>query len=111
MANLNDARAKVTHITLSDGIERELKYTLNAMAEMEERYGSVEKAFEALESNSMKAIRFVLWAGLIHADDTLTERQVGNLIDMKCLHDIVDNVGEAITEGMPSTDGENLPNA
>lgn len=110
MANLNKARAKTTHITLSDGVERELKFTLNAMAEMEDRYGSVDAAFKALESNSMKAVRFILWTGLMHTDEGLTEQQVGALIDLQCLEDISAKMAEAFGNDMPEK-GESLPNA
>lgn len=110
MSNLKDARAQITHITLSDGVERELKFTLNAMADMEDRYGSVEKAFEALEANSMKAARFVLWCGLNHCDNPLSEKQVGDLIDIRCMKEIVEKLGEAVAANMPEED-EALPNA
>lgn len=110
MSNLVDAKAKITHITLSDGVERELKYTLNAMAEMEDRYGSVEAAFNALEAGSIKAVRFMLWAGLAHADESLTELKVGSLIDIKCMESIMAAVNTAMTNDMP-TEGEQLPNA
>ena len=72
MSNLRDARPTVKTITLSDGVEREVRYTLNAMAELEDRYGSVQAAFEKLDEGSIKAARFVLWAGLLHTDEGLT---------------------------------------
>lgn len=115
MSNLHNVRPAKKTITLSDGIEREVRFTLNAMAELEERYGSVEKAFEALDSNSIKAARFILWAGLMDSDDTLTEQQVGKLIDINTIHDIMDSVGSALTDDMPKETGETnvaaLPNA
>ena len=49
MANLKDVKSKVTKITLNDGVERVIKFDLNAMAELEDRYGSIDKAFEELE--------------------------------------------------------------
>lgn len=110
MANLDKARAKVTHITLSDGVARELRFTLNAMAEMEDRYGSVEAAFKALESNSMKAVRFILWCGLMYTEEGLTEQQVGALIDLQCLEEINNVMAEAFGNDMPEK-GDNLPNA
>ena len=110
MANLNEARAKVTHIKLTDGVEREIRYTLNAMAEMEDRYGSVEAAFKALEANSMKAVRFFLWVGLMHNEEGLTEQQVGALIDIQCMEEISAAMESAFNNDMPKQ-GENLPNA
>lgn len=110
MANLKNARAKVTHITLGDGVERELKYTLNAMAEMEDRFGSVEAAFNAVEKGSMKAIRFMLWVGLIHTEEGLTEQQVGNLIDVQCMENIMQKMQAALGDDMPEQENA-LPNA
>lgn len=107
MSNVHDVRPTVTHITLSDGIEREIKFTLNAMAEMEDRYGSVEAAFEQLDKGSIKASRFVLWTGLMH--EGLSEQQVGELIDVKCLRGIMETVSNALQNDMPA-EGESVPN-
>ena len=112
MSNIKDVKSKGTPITLNDGIERELKFTLNALAEMEERYGTVVAAFKALDSGSIKAVRFVLWAGLMHTDDNLTERQVGNLIDTQCMANIMESLGIAFDNDMPPKDSEGaIPNA
>ena len=108
MSNLKDVKAKNVKITLSDGVERELRFTLNAMAELEDKYGSIDAAFKALDSNSMKAVRFVLWAGLLHTDEGLTEQQVGNLIDMQCMQDIVATMSDAFGNDMP--EDEQVPN-
>lgn len=110
MANIENTKAKATKLTLCDGVERELRFTLNAMAEMEDRYGSVEKAFEALEANSIKAVRFVIWAGLLDNGEGLTEQQVGSLIDVQCMEDIVKSIHSAMNSDMPAN-GEQLPNA
>ena len=110
MAHLKNVKSKAKTITLSDGVEREIRFTLNAMAELEDRYGSVDAAFKAMENNSIKAVRCVLWAGLIHADENLTERQVGNLIDTDCLEEIMASMSEALDADMPEKDSE-LPNA
>ena len=102
MANLNDVKSKEVKITLNDGVERVIKFDLNAMAELEDKYGSVDAAFEALDDGSIKAVRFILWAGLIHADDSLTERQVGSLIDMTFMSNLMGSLGEAFGADMPT---------
>lgn len=107
MANVNDVKNKVVKITLLDGVERTLRYDLNAMAELEDRYGSVDAAFEAMDNNSIKAIRCVLWAGLIHEDADLTEQKVGSLIDMQYLQGLMESVGQAFNADMPV---QELPN-
>lgn len=110
MANLNEARPKSVRITLNDGIERELSFTLNAMAELEDRYGSVDAAFKKVEENSMKALRCVLWVGLVQNDASLTEQQVGSLIDIQRMQEISSVLEQAFGNDMPPQ-GENVPNA
>lgn len=113
MSNLNAAKPRVKTITLNDGVEREIKFTLNAMAELEDRYGSVENAFKALESNSIKAARCILWAGLLHNDEGLTEQQVGNLIDLDILNEVMESMTDAMGNDMPDKKegAQQLPNA
>jgi len=103
MANVKDVKkSKDVKIKLKDGVERTLVFDLNAMAELEDKYGSVDAAFEMLDKNSIKALRFILWAGLIHEDENLTERQVGSLIDMQYMQEIMGTLGEAFEADMPN---------
>ena len=101
MANVKDVKSKAVKITLTDGVERTIKFTLNAMAELEDRYGSVDEAFKQLDNNSIKAVRCILWAGLIHEDPDLTEQQVGNLIDIQYMQELMTSLGEAFDADMP----------
>ena len=107
MANVKDVKSKAGKITLTDGVERTIKFTLNAMAELEDRYGSVDEAFKQLDNNSIKAVRCILWAGLIHEDPDLTEQQVGNLIDIQYMQELMSSLGEAFDADMPES--EKLP--
>lgn len=122
MANVKDVKSKAVKITLTDGVERTIKFTLNAMAELEDRYGSVEEAFKQLDNNSIKAVRCILWAGLIHEDPDLTEQQVGNLIDIQYMQELMASLGDAFDANMPEAekltentepklDGAQYPNA
>lgn len=113
MANVKDVKSKAVKITLTDGVEREIRFTLNAMAELEDRYGSVDEAFKQLDNNSIKALRCVLWAGLIHEDPSLTEQQVGNLIDIQYMQELMTSLGTAFDANMPvpeKLDGAQDPN-
>ena len=115
MSNLRDAKPRVKTITLKDGVEREVCFTLNAMAEMEDRYGSVDAAFKKLDEGSIKAARFILWAGFLHLEDeSLTEKRVGNLIDLDLLNDIMETMASAMGDDMPQQNANGdvaLPNA
>lgn len=112
MANLREAKPRVKTITLNDGVEREIKFTLNAMAELEDKYGSVDAAFKKLDEGSIKAARFIMWAGFLHLEDeSLTEQRVGNLIDLDCLQDIMASMSAALGEDLPQpNEGAQLPN-
>lgn len=113
MANLADAKRKIVKITLNDGVERTIKFTLNALAELEDMFGSVQSAFDKLEKeNSMKALRAILWAGFLHEDANLTEREVGNLIDIAYMQELVETLGSAFDSDMPQpVEGAQVPNA
>lgn len=102
MANVKDVKSKDIKITLMDGVERTIKFDLNAMAELEDKYGSVDAAFEMLDKNSIKALRFILWAGLVHEDESLTEQKVGSLIDMRWMQEIMGTLSEAFESDMPT---------
>ena len=115
MSNLREAKPRGKTITLKDGVEREVCFTLNAMAEMEDRYGSVDAAFKELDKGSIKAARFILWAGFLHLEDaSLTEQRVGNLIDLDMLNEIMNSMADAMGEDMPQQNANGdaaLPNA
>jgi hypothetical protein len=108
MANLDTVRRKSIKVVLTDGVEREIKFTLNTMAELEDKYGSVEDAFKVLEKGSIKALRFVLWAALQHENESLTERQIGDLIDMKSMGTLMEALNQATAEDMPNEEANNV---
>lgn len=95
----NNVRIKAVPITLDK--ERHIKFDLNALIELENRFGDVNDAFKAMESNSMKGIRTLLWAGLLHEDENLTEKQVGGLIDIVNISGIANLLTEAINDALP----------
>ena len=80
---------------------RHLKYDLNAFAELEERYGSVEEAMKVLQSGTIKGVRTLLWCGFVHEDEKLTERQVGALIGIQDLAMLTEKISQAMTAALP----------
>lgn len=107
MAKVSDVKRKDIPITLSDGKPRYLKFTLNSFAELEDKFGSVDIAFEKLEKeNSMKALRAVLWAGLLHEDPPLSEQEVGGLIDIAYMQDLVSTIGGVLEQDLPEPEDE-----
>lgn len=109
MSNLHLVKNKAVKITLNDGIERKIKFTLNALAELEDKFGSVQAAFDKLEKeNSMKALRTILWSGFLHESPNITEQQVGNLIDIAYMQELVESLGAAFESDMVNTQSPNV---
>ena len=58
----------------------------------------------------MKATRTLLWAGLLHEDEKLTERQVGAMISLTNVETVMEQITEALTAALPE-DTEQTENA
>ena len=113
-ANLRNVRPKTVAIVLDK--ERHLLYDLNAFAELEEVFGTVEEALRALESGKLKALRAIIWCGLIHEDAQLSITDVGALIGLGDMEKVALALNEAISSAMPQaevkeTETKEVPNA
>lgn len=120
--NVRDVKTKSTAVTLLDGKERHMRFTLNAMANLEDKYGSIDDAFNQISGKgddgkvSMSALRYLLWQALKWEDATLTEEALGELIDIKSLKSISQTLGDALKSDMPEDEtapaaAEALPDA
>lgn len=109
MSNVADVKPKKRTVDLGDGVEREVVLSLNAMAELEDKYGSIDNAFEKIKKGSIATIRFLLWCVLVPDGDTdLTEREIGRLIKLDNIQEIMSSVMDALEDQMPpSTDSPN----
>lgn len=109
MSNVADVKPKKRTVDLGDGVEREVVLSLNAMAELEDKYGSIDSAFEKIKKGSIATIRFLLWCVLVPDGDTdLTEREVGRLIKLDNIQEIMTSVMDALEDQMPpSADSPN----
>ena len=76
--------------------ERTLRFTLNSLAELEDAFGVSLSQLGEVELG-IKAVRTMLWAGLIHEDEELTERQVGNMVDFDNLQEVQEKVTTAFS--------------
>jgi hypothetical protein len=108
----NVMKDKVTTLYIG-GKERHLKFDLNAYAELEERFGSMDGAMKALSTGSMKSLRTILWAGLIHEEAVIDENtgepikynitpyQVGSWVSAENLPIITNKLNESMSKSMP----------
>ena len=76
---------------------RVLLFDLNAFAELEDKFGSLDQAVQKMQQDSVKATRTLLWAGLNHEDETLTERRVGAMISLTNVETIMEQMIQALT--------------
>lgn len=104
MSNIGEIRREPVMVTLSDGKEREFRYTLNSFALMEERYGSIEAAMEEMEGGKIAAVRFMLWTGLVDGDPELTEMKVGSLIDIRQMPEMTTLMNAMVEKDMPDAE-------
>lgn len=89
------------------GREFEAKFDLNALCELQDKFGDLTKAFEGIDMQDLKKIRALLHIALANGDNEgITEKEVGALIDLKNIHQIVDALTTAFNNAMPSTEGE-----
>lgn len=99
MADLKKIRRKEIIVDLDR--PRKLVYDLNAFAEMEDAYGSVDEAIVVMEKGSIKAVRFMLWAGLVSDDPTLTVQDVGALVGLADLGELAEHMNDAMSLDLP----------
>jgi len=103
MSTLQDIKPKKVTVNIN-GTKKELKFDLNAYAEIEDKLCTpIPNAFALLESGSMKAMRAFLWGGLLHQDKNLKIEEIGKL---ESFEGIMDVISEAIEVSMPK-DEEN----
>lgn len=103
---------KIENIQVELDKTRTLRFDLNAFAELEDNFGTIDEALAAMEKGSIKALRAVLWAGLVHEDEELTIKSVGSLITLADLPKLTDSINKAIMGAVPDVKdkGEKNPN-
>lgn len=84
---------------------RKMKLDLNAMAAYEETTG--KSAFDIGKNVSATNIRALLWAALIHEDDTLTIKDVGALLHMGNMQAVSEKITQLIQTSTEQSETEN----
>ena len=86
---------------------RTLRYGINAMIVVEDMVGVPITKLD-LESISMKDLRSIMYAGLVHEDKSLTPESVGGLIDEYSNIEIMaEKLGEAFELAFGGDDKKN----
>lgn len=74
--------------------ERTLKFDLNALVDVEDNLGFSLAELE--DKMSIKTLRVLLHAGLLHEDPELTQQDVGRMIDFENLAEVQDALSKAL---------------
>ena len=87
--------------------DRTLLFNLNAMVSFEEATGKnlMDGTFDSKDM-SLRDLRAILWACLIHEDETLTEREVGSFITPDNMIRVTSVLKEAFEVAMPESEGK-----
>jgi hypothetical protein len=92
-------------VTIMLDRERHLLFDFNAIAEVEEKFGlnmlNPEIWDKPLGPN---LVRSMLWAGLIHEDESLTLQQVGRMIRAANLAAVMKALADAWRQSNPAAD-------
>ena len=93
--------ARSVPITLLDGKIRHIYLGFNALTTLVEKLGvDIMNAQATIATTKgpemLKTIRSILWAGLIHEDETLTIKDAGDLIDFAKIDEIATAVLKAL---------------
>jgi len=136
MSGAQDIKAKESKINI-DGKEFIIRFTINSFIELEEEFGSIDDALEAMRGKpitdesgkpvmvkvidektgeekeeqkrkmGLKALRKFLWAGLMSAQPELTEVEVGNMITLANITDIIETITSTLTASLPQAEDSN----
>ncbi len=104
---MNNVKDKEFPITLDK--KRHLRLDLNAFCELEDAHGDVFAVLQGAEKGSLKALRAVVWAGLAHEDDSLTEKEIGKMINPGNLAEVAETIQEVISYYLPDPKNSQVP--
>lgn len=97
---IDKVKVKQAKFILSDGKEHTLKLDLNALIALEDRTGEpFDKIFNG--GLTLKTVRRLLWAGLLHENADLTESEAGALIDFSTLMQLQHTLGDVVDGSLP----------
>lgn len=98
---------------------RHIKYTLGGMRIILKKYGSLQKALNVLSEmgdsdlteEGLDVLSTLIYAGLIHEDEELTQKKVENVIDFRNITKLTEALTEALSSSLPEGgEGKNSPN-
>lgn len=98
---MSSSEIKSKPITITLDKERNLIFDMNAFIELEDKFGTIDAMVKELSQPKLKSMRTILWAGLVHEDEGLTEKQVGAMLSIGNATSLAEKATMAIFEGLP----------
>lgn len=91
--------------------ERHLRFTLNSIIDLSKKFNiDLDKWAgadgEKTIAEQVETLRAVLWAGLVHEDETLTVEAVGKMIDIGMLASLIADTQKAVAGATDPGDPE-----
>lgn len=89
---------KSVPIVLADGKTHHIRFDYNALCALEDELKISIAEIGAVLSGpvGLKQIRAILWAGLLHEDDTLIVKDIGTLVDLDKMAELAEAIGNAL---------------
>lgn len=106
MAKLSDIKNNKKNTVILGGKECEVSLNMNKLCDLEEKFGSIEKAFDEVQKYKMTAIRTFLHIA-IKGNEFLkdsTEEEIGELIEIGDIENIMTAITYAINGTLPEAD-------
>jgi hypothetical protein len=107
MSEVNITKMSATNSILEPEVQielggkvRVLRLDFNALALIEERTGKTISDMNDWKSLSAKHMRSMIWAALVHEDETLTEHQVGRWLSLQVFPIAIQKFSEAMFVSM-----------
>lgn len=87
--------------------ERIIKFDLNALCIIQDKFDDLEQAFSGISKRDFKVIRTLVFAVLAHEeDDSFTENDAGALVTMQNISEVSDALVRSLTASMPEPSKE-----
>lgn len=93
MANKERGEAKVV---LGDS-EYTLRYDLNALVELEDKMGVPLSEMGEMKI-TIRNVRSMLWAGILHENAEITEKEIGSHVDMENMEEVQSAISKAFSK-------------
>jgi hypothetical protein len=95
-----DLKTKSVKVIIG-GTEKNLRFDMNTFCELEEIYGDLNAAFDALTTMKLKAVRAFVYAALKSENEAITLSEVGRSLGIEDLEMLAGALSEALDISMP----------